>query len=124
MNALEFLAQRASRDPAFLGHALAIYAASEGFDDVALARDLGCTVEQLTRVRLCLRPRAEEPSFWSDVEEVASSFALDAAALANAVRRADAVIAMQRAADASRGSLLAARDRETDADEGTESETL
>jgi integrase/recombinase XerC len=67
---LEAAAARASRDPFFLGRALAAL--------------LGCPPDMLARLRLCRRPSAAEPNWTAeqDVLAVARHFNLDAAALA------------------------------------------
>lgn len=115
---LDHLARRVGRDPFFLASALAAYAHSERLDDHGLARVLGCPPATLTPLRLCRRPRPEPAAFRADVERIAGHFGLDPAALAQLVRRADALAGLRDTAvgvgrdDA--GLLAAARDRDDD----------
>jgi hypothetical protein len=104
---LEDLAERASRDPFFLGCPLAWFARSESLSDEGLARFLGCTQEVLVKVRLCGTPATEAAAFARDVAGIAERFGLDEKALAKAVRRGKVILQMQSAAT----TLLAARDR-------------
>ena len=114
---LDYLAQRAGQDPFFLAWALALYARSERLDEQDLARALGCPSATLTMVRLCQRPRPEPAAFREDVDQIAARFGIDTGALAQIVRRADALEDL-RAAGATAtvhddaGLLMAARDRE------------
>jgi hypothetical protein len=114
---LDALARRVVDDPFFLGEALAAYARSEGLDDAGLAAALGCSVEGLARLRLCRRP--DPARFGADVARIAERFGARADALAEAVRRADALAALRDASAgaAEAGLLMAARDRDED-DEG------
>ncbi|MBX5490755.1 MAG: hypothetical protein IRZ14_06320 [Chloroflexi bacterium] len=109
---LEELARRVEDDPAFLASVLAVYARSENMDDEALARALGCPLDRLPALRLCLRPRPEPSHFQRDVQEIATHFGLDPDALARAVRRADAIIRLRGDRHTARGALMAARDRD------------
>lgn len=108
---LPALAQRVSDDPFFLASVLTVYAESEAMDDEQLAAQLDCSTETLVPLRLCRRPRPEPPEFRRDVELIAARFSVRADVLAAAVRRADAVSALRRAAEGSQGTLMAARDR-------------
>ncbi|HLH22129.1 MAG TPA: hypothetical protein VK066_06380 [Chloroflexota bacterium] len=112
---LEALARRVQSDPAFLAAALADYAHSEGLDERGLAAALGCLPGQLSRLRLCRRPR-DEPTgqLRRDVEQIAARFGVRADVLAEAVRRSNALAALRRAGEPERGTLMAARDREDD----------
>ncbi len=114
MDRIERLARRIEGDSLFLAAALAAYARSEGLDDHELAARLGCAVETLGPLRLCLRPRPER--FAADVDEIASRFGVDDERLAEAVRRADALARMPRRAPGRpvEGLLMAARDRAPD----------
>lgn len=103
------LAGRVEADGFFLASALGVYASSEGLDRRTLAERLGCDAATLDRVCLCQRPRAT--SFLPDVKAIAERFGLHEDALAVAVRHADALDALGRAAGM-RGTLMAARDRE------------
>jgi hypothetical protein len=104
---LEDLAQRAERDPFFLGCPLHWFARSESLDDAQLAEYLGCTQETLVKVRLCATPDPQPPAFGRDVARIAERFELQEAALKKAVRRGRVVLQMQSASSAT----LAARDR-------------
>ena len=120
------LARRVRGDPFFLAAVLDAYARSEGLDEVGLAALLACPVATLAPLGLCRRPRPEPPLFRRDVERIAARFGVRADALAEVVRRADALAALRRiaagdAADADeRGLLMAARDREEDGAEEQE----
>jgi hypothetical protein len=107
---LAALAVRVEEDPDFLAMTLAVYARSEGFDDAALAARLGCDVRQLTKLRLCRRPRSEPERFQADVMRIASAYPIDRDVLLEALRRADALAALRDATHES-GFLMAARDR-------------
>src|SRR6266540_1894734 len=109
---LDLLAARVETDPAFLANALAEYARSEGLDDAALARALGCAVGQLTPLRLCLRLRSDR--IGEDADEVAGRFGVSRDALIAVVRRADALQALRGGAGMA-GTLMAARDRDVSA---------
>jgi hypothetical protein len=111
---IESFARRVADDPFFLAPALAAYARSEGLSDEALAARLGCPVNQLSRLRLCRRPREEPEQFREDIARVAEAFSIDADVLAAAVRRADALAAFRDAASGDAGLLMAARDRDED----------
>lgn len=107
---LDAFARRLAADPAFLASALADYARSEDLDEPELADALGCSVDILTRLRLCLRPRSDR--FEADVQEIATRFGVDADALTKMVRRADVLAGLRQGRAAQRGMLMAARDRE------------
>lgn len=107
---IDALARRVLDDPAFLGQALAAYARAERLDDGELAARLGCDRDALAPLRLCLRPRAE--SFAADVDAIAARFGADPAAVAAAVRLADALAVLRQPGVGERGHLMAARDRE------------
>jgi hypothetical protein len=65
--------------------------------------------EALLSVRLCRAPAGEEESFHDDIERIAVRFSVDADALAEAVRRGQALFHMTSGRNAS-ATLLAARD--------------
>src|SRR5262245_49430885 len=108
MSPLEEMVRRAEGNPHFLACLLALYARSEKLSDAELARELGCNVETLVKVRLCAAPRAEPPTFREDVAQVADRFGLDRKALTRAVRRGQVVLKLQAAAQT---PFMAARDR-------------
>jgi hypothetical protein len=106
---LASFARRVADDSFFLASALSEFAESEEMDDAALAAYLGGAIGILPAVRLCRRPRAGE-SFREDVRRIAERFNLREEAVAEAVRRADVIAALQNAS--SESGLAAARDRE------------
>jgi hypothetical protein len=55
------LAGRASRDPSFLGWALAAHQRQHGLDDAGLAAELSCAPDALTAPHLCRRPGVAAP---------------------------------------------------------------
>ncbi len=116
-NHLENLARRLESDPFFLACPLRLYQMSEGLSDDALAAGLKCSKETLLSVRLCRASAGEEESFHDDIERITTRFSVDADALAEAVRRGQALFHMTSGRNAS-GTLLAARDG--DRERGTE----
>jgi hypothetical protein len=72
MSLLERLAARCAADPTFLAHALAAYQRRHGLTDELLADALGCTLDALTRLRLCGMPRVH--CFADDCRLVAEKF--------------------------------------------------
>ena len=106
-------AERVGQDHLFLASVLLTYARAEGLDDDGLAGRLGCAPEDLSRLRLCGRPRREAKEFRMDVHRIAERFGLDPARLAEVVRLADALDAFRRVGRATDSGLLAAaRDRD------------
>lgn len=84
------LAERASTDPFFLGHAFAEYQRRHGLDDAALAAELGANdTAVVVALRLCRRPgTAPDRTADEDVTEIARRFGIDAGALGRIVREA------------------------------------
>ncbi len=72
MSPLEHIATRCATDPTFLAFALAAYQRRHGLTDRLLADVLGCTLDILTRVRLCGMPRAA--CFSEDCRLIADKF--------------------------------------------------
>jgi hypothetical protein len=110
---LEHLTRRVADAPDFLARALGEFARSEKLDDAALADRLGCTVENLTHLRLCRMPGSQTGSFWQDIEQIAGRFALDPGVLAEAVRRGQSLHHLRDAGGdriEQSNFLLAARD--------------
>jgi hypothetical protein len=114
---LEHLAQRLEDDPFFLACPLKLYAKSEGLSKERLAAGLKCSEESLLSVQLCRAPSGEDESFQDDIERIAAKFSVDADALAEAVRRGQAIFHLAKAPHAT-GTLLAARDGEIDPTNG------
>jgi hypothetical protein len=120
-NHLENMARRLESDPFFLACPLKLYQKSEGLTEDMFAAALKGSKKALLSVRLCRAPASEEESFHDNIERIASRFSVDADALAEAVRRGQALFHMTRERNAS-GTLLAARDgereRATDQEKG------
>jgi hypothetical protein len=112
MTPLEKMAERARREPFFLGWLLEQYAAPEQLDDVALAAELGCTLVDLRRLRLCRAPRTDAAGLLADIRHLADALGLDADRLARVIRRATVQVRFQGSA----GFLMAARDRDEEAE--------
>lgn len=108
-NHLEDMARRLESDPFFLACPLKLYQKSEGLSEDSLAAGLKCSNEALLSVRLCRSPTGEEESFHDDIERIAARFSVDGDALAEAVRRGQALFHMTSGRNAS-GTLVAARD--------------
>lgn len=104
--------RRAGGRPFFLASALLAYARAERLDDAALADHLGCAPGDLPALFLCRRPAAA--TFRADVERIAERFHLDAVRLAEAIRLAEGLGALGKAAQQAGSThlLRAARDRE------------
>jgi hypothetical protein len=81
---LDTLALRAASEPIFLAHRPAAYQQAHNLTDAGLARDLGCTIEALTMVRLCRAPREGDDGA-EDVRCVAERFSCDLGRLAEAL---------------------------------------
>jgi hypothetical protein len=111
-NPLEHMARRLESDPFFLACPLKLYQKSEGLSDEGLAAALKSSREALLSVRLCRAP-AEEQCFGDEIERIAARFSVDGDALAEAVRRGQALFHMIGGQNVS-ATLLAARDGEKD----------
>ena len=107
---LETLARRVENEPFFLASTLALFARSEVLDDDALCRFLRCPPESFAMLRLCRTPEEDPSGFQRDVKRIAERFDADKDALAEAVRRGQALQRLRQAAAS--GTLLAARDAE------------
>jgi hypothetical protein len=64
------LANQAAARPGFVAHKLAEYQQAKQIDDAALAKLLGCTLDDLTHLRLCSVPRTE--AFEEDTATIAA----------------------------------------------------
>jgi hypothetical protein len=85
---LDAMAARASaEEPFFLGYHLRQAAERHGWSDADLARELGCTVDALTMIRLCRAPQ-EGADGVADVRCVAEAFGCDPVRLAAALGKA------------------------------------
>ncbi len=67
---LSHLARQAASKPEFVASKLAAYQQEKHLDDVALADQLGCSLDDLTHLRLCMLPRLDH--FDENVERIAS----------------------------------------------------
>lgn len=108
---LDTLARRVENEPFFLASTLALFARSEEMDEEALCRFLRCPRESFAMLRLCRTPDEEPSAFQGDVRRIAERFGTDENALAEAVRRGQALHRLRQAATGG-GTLLAARDAE------------
>jgi hypothetical protein len=108
-NHLENMARRLENDPFFLACPLKLYQTSEGLSEDALAAFFGCLKESLVSIRLCRAPGGEDESFHDDIGRIATRFSVKGEALAEAIRRGQALFHMTRKETKS-GTLLAARD--------------
>ena len=93
----------------FLASLLTMYQDQKKLDDQQLAEFLGCDVEVLPHLALCLRPRPF-PNFRQDVERIAQHVHANPLQLAKLIRSAESVEDMLQ--EQGEVSLLAARDRE------------
>jgi hypothetical protein len=107
---LENLALRVESDPFFLACPLSLFAKSKGLEAPQLAERLGCSLETLVLVRLCRSPREETGQFQKDIARIAARYHLDAGVLTDTVRRGQAIWHLRRQHEGGAGSLLAARD--------------
>ena len=114
-NHLENMARRLESDPFFLACPLKLYQTSEGLSEDALAASLGCSTDSLVSIWLCRAPAGEEESFQDDIGRIATRFSVDGDALAEAVRRGQALFHMT-SGKAKSSTLLAARDGESEQD--------
>jgi hypothetical protein len=76
---LSNLARQAASRAGFVAYRLAEYQRTNNLDDTALATRLGCTLDDLTHLRLCGRPRSDH--FSEDVARIARHVHADADAL-------------------------------------------
>ena len=108
MTPLERMAERARREPFFLGYLLEQYAAPQQLSDEGLVAELGCSSTHLRKLRLCRTPRTDEEGLREDVRHLAEALGLDADRLGRVLRRA--VVCSKFRLDST--SLMAARDRD------------
>jgi hypothetical protein len=108
--------RRSHGESCLLGYAFARYGQLEGCTEEALAAELGCTLEALQWLSLCLRP--EGASFEKQVSVIAERFSVDLLALVQVLRRVEVMEALSaRRNDVGRSGLrAAARDRTDDED--------
>jgi len=95
------LARRCSEQPEFLGYWLELYRETEGLSATGLARHLGCDLQAMDQLALCLRPRPERRAV--DLERLATRFGADRKRLAAVLLQAEAYSqARSRAPEAAR----------------------
>lgn len=115
---LDLFARRVESNPWFLASAMAVYAQSEGLNDERLASTLGCSVADLTCLRLCRRPLSEPyEAFRRDIDALVRAYGVHADIMADVARRADAVDKLRGSKSGiaeKHNALIAARDRERD----------
>jgi hypothetical protein len=106
------MVSRARSDGFFLGKALSDYQAAGHIDDAALAVELCCAPEALSRLALCRWPDDRGHKFAQEVRGIATFAPCDADALIRLLRQVAAVRSFQeRNVGSTDGLLLAARDR-------------
>ncbi|MBX9681138.1 MAG: hypothetical protein K2X38_20465 [Gemmataceae bacterium] len=110
--ALREMAKKAESRPFYLAASLRLYMDSEGMNEAALAKALGCKEDTLAEVRLCRAPRGEANEFQSDVDRIAAQFAIHATVLAEACRRGEVLRKMRESTTTDAGAYMAARDQE------------
>ena len=104
------VAVRLEDDPTTMAWVLARYREAEDADDALIAISLGIDQARIPHLALCSRPRDE--LFRSDIETIAEHIGMDPLALAEVVRRVDAVTGFGQRPRGHRGGILAAaRDR-------------
>ena len=110
---LDYAAQRAGARPDYLGWVLARYIERERISEAELATRLGSSPDDLPRLALCLRPRAEH--FADDIRQISAKFRIDATALAGIVRLVESLETLAATnptmLSAEAGLLMAARAR-------------
>jgi hypothetical protein len=109
-DSVDRLSRRVENEPFFLASMLALFAQSEALDDEALCRFLRCPQESYAMLRLCRTPDEDPSAFQRDIQRIAERFGTDENALAEAVRRGQALSRLRQVAAS--GTLLAARDAE------------
>jgi len=125
-SALARAAQRAVSHEFFLAGILREYQQANQLDDEALAKSLGCHINDLPRLALCRRPATEQKVFIQDIEHLARRFHLHWDQLASAIRQVDSLRALRQQLTSTRnaqqmpGILRAARDRDQDSADSLE----
>jgi hypothetical protein len=76
---LSNLARQAASKPEFVASRLAAYQQVNTLEDATLAKQLGCSLDDLTHLRLCALPRPGH--FEEDVERIAKHVHADATVL-------------------------------------------
>jgi DNA topoisomerase IB len=109
---LERAAIRAADGEGFLASVFRVWCGGP-LDLAAVAETLSCARAAVVRAALCRRPRAE--SFRTDVSAIATTTAIDEAALAGLLREAASLEAFRKSAG--QQILAAARDAPDDGEE-------
>lgn len=109
---LKHAANRAATRPAFVAYVLRAYTEARGFDDQALADELGVGVSAVDRLALCRRPSADAREA---IHSIADALRIDASRLANLLNAAEAAALLKGGTlEVSPGILAAARRRRTE----------
>jgi hypothetical protein len=97
-----------------LGHVIARYRQLEGCSEETLADALGCTLEALQWLSLCLRP--EEAAFAEQASVIAERFSIDFEVLVQMLRRVEVLDSLSARSDSTgnHGMRMAARDGSQD----------
>lgn len=108
--------RRSHGEPRMLGYAFARYGQLEGCTEEALAAELGCTLEALQWLSLCLRP--EGAAFEQQASAISERFSVDLLSLVQVLRRVEVMEALpgQPEGVENGGLRVAARDRTEDED--------
>jgi hypothetical protein len=112
------MAERARREPGYVGHVFAAYQARAGLDEAGLLRELGCDRDQLWRLALCRVPRPEQ--FVADLDQITARTGVDPLGLARILRLESVLGALAEQAGETR-ALRAAR-RRNDGPDGQEAD--
>lgn len=110
--------QRAVADPLFLGYDLREYCQFSELNELDLSKLLECSIDDVKRLALCLRPSPNTPQFRADVERIALHCGADTQKLVSILRELDSVRTMRNVSGTvlhahpdRQPLLLAARDR-------------
>jgi hypothetical protein len=109
---LHRLARLARERHTLLAGLLAIYQDQEGLNEAQFAAFLKGTVNAMSLLALCRRPRTDTVNFRPDVERIAAYASVDATQLAKLIRAATAYEERSRIVGSRMRILLAARDRD------------
>lgn len=109
--------ERATKEPFLLAHLLDVQGATLGGHWLDAAAKLGCTTESAVRLALCRRPDSTKADFAEQIRQIAAYAGIDADALAQFIREAEAIQSLRQTRPHSgttneiEGLLLAALDR-------------
>lgn len=114
MTDLSKLGKIAATTRFFLGSVLQSVAARDALSDEVLASRLGCSAENLARLRLCRAPSYDGPKFIDEIRRIAEYCSVDFPSLLALVKDSyiSESISDASSPESSSGWLMAARDRE------------